>query len=182
LEDLLETFGKNTQVRLQERSIYSSYHVFTEIAKNNLFLNEKERKILDKQFSIFTSGQMREITTPDLIIYVRASPRTCYERMKKRDREEERNVHFSQLEAVHDAYEAWLNGPQYRIPCPVAIFNGEVEEDDLAPELLEIEEEIEMRRRIKQNRTEELKKYRQDMDMGVLRLSRPSSPKDWDQD
>ena len=71
---------------------------------------------------------------------------------------------------------------KYRIQCPVLIFNGEVEEDNLAPELLEIEEEIEMRRRIKQNRTEELKKYRQDMDMGVLRLSRPSSPKDWDQD
>jgi deoxyadenosine/deoxycytidine kinase len=169
LEDLAQTYELSKQVRLQERSFYSSHYVFTELAKSNLVLNGIEKKMLDKWFNVFTSGKLKELTTPDLIVYVRTTPNTCYERMRKRDRLEEANVSAGQIDKIHQQYESWLSGPEFRIPCPVYIFDGECEEEDLVSELIDLEMEIAMHRRRKEDKLKALANFGEEMNDDIFK-------------
>lgn len=45
---------------------------------------------------------------PDAIIYLRTDPDIAYERVKRRDRESERNVAYEYVRHIHDRYESFL--------------------------------------------------------------------------
>ena len=44
----------------------------------------------------------------DLIIYLRTSPEKAYQRIKKRNREEELNISYEYIQQLHDYHEEWL--------------------------------------------------------------------------
>ncbi len=60
---------------------------------------------------------------PDGFIYLRTSPEICYERLKKRAREEESIIAFDYLKLLHDKHEDWLvhkkNIAEYLMNTPV---------------------------------------------------------------
>ena len=41
-------------------------------------------------------------------IYLKTSPKLCYERMKKRNRSEEQQIPIEYFEAIHELHEEWL--------------------------------------------------------------------------
>ena len=47
--------------------------------------------------------------TPDLFVYLRTTPCVVAERVKRRDRSEERSVDLSYLENLHNLHESWVN-------------------------------------------------------------------------
>ena len=59
----------------------------------------------------------------DAYIYLRTSPEKSYERIKKRDREEETDISFEYIKEIHLKHEQWLNKQQRNI----LILDGDIE-------------------------------------------------------
>ncbi|XP_028297206.1 thymidine kinase 2, mitochondrial-like [Gouania willdenowi] len=92
-------------VRMLERSIYSARHIFVENLYRSGQMPHVDYVVLSEWFNWIISN----ICIPvDLIVYLQTSPHTCYQRLKKRSREEERVIPLEYLESIHCLYEDWL--------------------------------------------------------------------------
>lgn len=92
-------------VRMMERSIFSARFVFVE----NLFRSGKMPAVDHAVLSEWFDWISTNVSVPvDLIVYLRTSPETCYERLRRRSREEEKLVPLEYLESIHRLHEDWL--------------------------------------------------------------------------
>ncbi|XP_028665463.1 thymidine kinase 2, mitochondrial [Erpetoichthys calabaricus] len=105
--------------RMMERSIYSAKYMFVE----NLFRSGEMPEVDYTVLSEWFDWIVESIDIPlDLIVYLQTSPHTCFERLKRRCREEEKMIPIEYLEAIHELYEDWLiRKVSYKIPAPVLI-------------------------------------------------------------
>lgn len=109
-------------VKMLERSLYSTRYCFVENDYRSKTINGLEVSILNGWFDFLME---RENTALDLIIYLRANPEICYERIKKRSRKEECGVPFELIQSLHDLHEEWLiQGKKYKIPAPVLVLDA----------------------------------------------------------
>lgn len=92
-------------VHILERSVFSDRYCFAKNAHEIGYLNTLEWQLYQEWFSWLVDGMMPR---PDGFIYLRAEPRTCYERLQKRNRQEETGVALCYLEQLHQKHEAWL--------------------------------------------------------------------------
>jgi len=62
----------------------------------------------------------------DLIIYLRTDPEVAYQRIKARNRPEEKNVPFEYIKHLHELHESWLNVTKTDVPknTPVIIIDA----------------------------------------------------------
>ena len=91
-------------VHVFERSLDTTKHCFIKALLQTKAIKEVEKTILS-QFATFLK-QYTEL--PDLIIYIRTSPSTVYERIKQRGRSEERKVDQNYLTLLHSLHEKWI--------------------------------------------------------------------------
>ena len=57
-----------------------------------------------------------------ILVYLRASPDTCLERLQKRSRKEEASVPIEYLEDLHLLHEDWLiSQDKFPVPAPVLV-------------------------------------------------------------
>ncbi|KAK1330471.1 hypothetical protein QTO34_010660 [Cnephaeus nilssonii] len=62
----------------------------------------------------------------DLIVYLRTTPETCYQRLKMRCRDEEKVIPLEYLDAIHHLYEEWLiKGDLFPIVAPVLVIEAD---------------------------------------------------------
>ncbi|NWX03366.1 KITM kinase, partial [Caloenas nicobarica] len=62
----------------------------------------------------------------DLIVYLQTSPEVCFERLKRRCREEEKIIPLEYLEAIHQLYEEWLiKHTLFKVSCPVLVIGAD---------------------------------------------------------
>uniref|UniRef100_A0A8C9HFR4 Thymidine kinase 2 n=1 Tax=Piliocolobus tephrosceles TaxID=591936 RepID=A0A8C9HFR4_9PRIM len=62
----------------------------------------------------------------DLIVYLRTNPETCYQRLKRRCREEEKVIPLEYLEAIHHLHEEWLiKGSLFPVAAPVLVIEAD---------------------------------------------------------
>jgi len=77
------------RVILSERSLLSSRYVFAEALKDDGAMNDIEMKVYEALFK-----ENVEWMHPKKNIYLKTSPESCIERIRKRDREEERGINI----------------------------------------------------------------------------------------
>ena len=107
-------------IKIIERSIYSGRYIFTKMAYQDDNLTYDEYKEICDYFK----NIKKTVTVPDLIVYLRTDPKICYKRMKKRNREEEKNVSLEYLKKLHYYHEKLLINNQQLLPCPVIVLNS----------------------------------------------------------
>jgi deoxyadenosine/deoxycytidine kinase len=113
-----ELIDSNTaNILITERSQYESRHIFA-----NSLIDTFNRE----ELAIYTDFYNINNREPDLFVYVKTSPITCYQRMKNRGRTEEQNVPIEYLQSLHDNYEkTFQNNPKS------IVINGEDSADDV---------------------------------------------------
>jgi len=109
-------------IKVMERSIYSARYCFVENLYRNNILQNVEYEILKDWFELLTSNDSCHL---DLIIYLRAKPETCLERIKTRNRPEEQSITLDYLNKLHERHEEWLSSRTHTLTIPVLIIDAD---------------------------------------------------------
>ncbi|XP_026569961.1 thymidine kinase 2, mitochondrial [Pseudonaja textilis] len=122
-------------IRMMERSIYSAKYIFVENFYRSGKMPEVDYVILTEWFDWILKNMNVSV---DLIVYLQTSPGMCYQRLKRRCREEEKVIPMEYLKAIHQLYEDWLiNQTLFKVPSPVLVLQA----DDDLQEMMEKYEE-----------------------------------------
>jgi deoxyadenosine/deoxycytidine kinase len=113
---------KSNKINFIERSIYTDKNCFALICKEKGFINEIEWNLYNNWFKWLNNKFNVE---PSGYIYIRASPETCYERIKQRNRDEESNITLDYLKDLNRKHEDWLIKKEYNNSVPILILDGE---------------------------------------------------------
>ena len=93
------------EVQVLERSVYSDRYCFAKNCFEMGTMSTLEWQLYTEWFEWLVE---RYTVRPAGFIYLRTSPKVCYERLAKRARSEEAAVPLSYLQSLHDKHEAWL--------------------------------------------------------------------------
>lgn len=121
-------------IRFSERSIWTDKNIFSKNCYEMGLMNSVEKNTYDFWFEWLESKIKR---LPDGIIYLRACPEICLDRMKKRDRLEENTVSLDYLTKIHEKHEVWLNNTKYN-NVPIFIVENSVEPEESLKKVMEI--------------------------------------------
>lgn len=91
---------KSNVIVLMERSPYFIKNVFVEKAFEDKTINEDEYTNIHKLHKTTD-----ELWQPNAYIYLRSDPEMCYNRIKKRGRESEKNIKLEYIKRIHDLHE-----------------------------------------------------------------------------
>lgn len=91
---------KSNVIVLMERSPYFIKNVFVEKAFEDKTINEYEYINIHKLHKTTD-----ELWQPDAYIYLRSDPELCYNRIKKRGRESEKNIKLEYIKRIHELHE-----------------------------------------------------------------------------
>ncbi|XP_018608376.2 deoxyguanosine kinase, mitochondrial [Scleropages formosus] len=126
-----------TPVQVFERSVYSDRYIFALTLFELGSINATEWAVYQSWHSFLLEqfGQRLEL---EGIIYLKAPPQICLERLKRRDRDEEKGVKLDYLEKLHDQHENWLVNKSTelhfeqlkQVPVLVLDTSGNFEEDE----------------------------------------------------
>jgi deoxyadenosine/deoxycytidine kinase len=83
-----------------ERSPYFIKNVFVEKAFEDKTINEDEYNNIHKLHKTTD-----ELWQPNAYIYLRSDPEMCYNRIKKRGRESEKNIKLEYIKRIHELHE-----------------------------------------------------------------------------
>ncbi|XP_070616469.1 thymidine kinase 2, mitochondrial isoform X1 [Erythrolamprus reginae] len=122
-------------IRMMERSIHSAKYIFVENLYRSGKMPEVDYVILTEWFDWILKNMNMSV---DLIVYLQTSPSMCYQRLKRRCREEEKVIPMEYLETIHQLYEDWLiKQTLFKVPSPVLVLQA----DDDLQEMMEKYEE-----------------------------------------
>jgi len=115
-------------VRIIERSVWSDRYCFAKNCHESGQMNALEWKLYQEWFSWLMSNY---VALPKGFIYLQADPTVCYQRLKKRNRSEEKEVPIAYLQALHDKHERWLVSKEGIAPqladVPVLVIDANVD-------------------------------------------------------
>lgn len=130
---MLQNHMKQTTkaVRILERSLLSAHFCFNEILKSQEKLNKEEYDIL-QEWNRYIHENFS--VQPNLIVYLRTTPENVFERIKKRERSEERNIDLIYLQHLHELHEKWLIDEKIDFSCQILILDGNLNQDKIKVE------------------------------------------------
>ncbi|KAI7812702.1 deoxyguanosine kinase, mitochondrial isoform X1 [Triplophysa rosa] len=99
--------SRGTPVQVYERSVYSDRYIFALNMFELRCINSTEWAVYQDWHSFLVEQFGHQIQLEG-IIYLRASPQTCMERLGRRGRTEEQGVRLDYLEKLHTRHENWL--------------------------------------------------------------------------
>jgi deoxyadenosine/deoxycytidine kinase len=94
-------------IRFIERSVETDYNCFAKMCYEEGYMTDMEWNMY-KDWHSWLSDDYSDILKPHGIIYLQSSPKTCFERINKRNRNEESNIPLEYLQKVHTKHEKWL--------------------------------------------------------------------------
>ena len=89
-----------------DRSLGTDRNVFEKMLHDDNILDEVEHNMYNLWYDFYTKYVNNNFN--EIYIYLKCDPKTAYERIKKRGREEEKNISFEYLEKLHKYHEEWL--------------------------------------------------------------------------
>jgi deoxyadenosine/deoxycytidine kinase len=106
LKKLMDVIKNNTdnKIIITERSIETDRNVFAKMLYNDDLLSSIEWVTYNYWFDTF-----KELSTVSKIIYIKATPEKCLERIIKRNRVEEEGIKLDYLTKCHNYHTEWLN-------------------------------------------------------------------------
>jgi deoxyadenosine/deoxycytidine kinase len=122
-----------------ERSVYSDRYCFAKNAFDMGIMSNLEWTLYQEWFSWLVDSYTIK---PSGFIYLRADPKVCYERLVKRNRNEEKGVSLEYLTMLHDKHEQWLvqkfdiPGTMQEVPVLILDCNQDFESDATQQKLL----------------------------------------------
>ena len=120
-------------IKIMERSIHSAQACFVQNSLDNKTISLLEYEILQEWFNrIFKYWQIKL----DLVLYLRADPEICRERITKRSREGESGIPLEYLKQLHSLHEIWLNQNKLNLTTPVIQLNANGTPADVLNSLL----------------------------------------------
>jgi len=134
VRSLLNVSSK-AKLRISERSIYTDYHVFAKLAIENGNMNQLEKDIYESWFYDMEKS-FKHIVRPDAILYIRTVPKIAFERLKKRGRDEEKNVPLEYLTLISQKHDEMMD----TLPYPILTLNGNKEFETNSERMEEIVE------------------------------------------
>lgn len=139
VQAVLDAMKRKDAKKLQvlERSVYCDRFCFAKNCYESGTMTALEWQMYKDWFTWLVESYTQR---PDGFIYLKTEPKTCYDRMKKRDRNEERSVPFSYLELLNKKHEDWLidktetidyikNVPILILDCNIDFESNKVEQD-----------------------------------------------------
>ena len=93
------------QFDLFKNFIVSDYYIFKSLIFAQITLQKEEYKLYRKMFDLM----YKEITKPDLYVYLYQNTERLLENIKKRGREYEQNIQAAYLQKIHDGYKSFIN-------------------------------------------------------------------------
>jgi deoxyadenosine/deoxycytidine kinase len=102
-----------------ERSLEADKHIFAQMLHDDGLIDSVMYQIYEKYFAEY-EGQFHI----DGIVYVRAVPDVCFDRVCKRSREGENNIQLDYLKKCHEYHEKWLRTTT--IPCRTLDVNAKL--------------------------------------------------------
>ncbi len=131
---------QRTPVKLIERSIYSARYCFVENLYKSGLMPGVDYAVLSEWFDWITKNIEVGV---DLFVYLQASPETCQERIRARNRKEESSVPLEYLESLHELHEDWLvSQTDHKLPAPVLVLDADKELKELQLDFDHRREEI----------------------------------------
>ena len=110
-----------------ERSAFSGRYCFVRTLYETGGIEEVEFNCFDRWFKWLMKEKP---PTVDLIIYLRASPETCLQRLHSRDRSEDKTLLLPFIKSLDKYYEQWLGVPDNHVwhnNAPVLLLDGNVD-------------------------------------------------------
>ncbi|MCG1037279.1 2-amino-4-hydroxy-6-hydroxymethyldihydropteridine diphosphokinase [Polaribacter sargassicola] len=93
------------QFDLFKNFIISDYYIFKSLIFAQVTLQKEEYQLYRKMFDLM----YKEITKPDLYIYLYQNTERLLENIKKRGRKYEQNIEISYLKKIHNGYKSFIN-------------------------------------------------------------------------
>ncbi|RUS73553.1 hypothetical protein EGW08_018681 [Elysia chlorotica] len=127
-------------LKMLERSIYSTRHCFMENLRESQLIPSVDYSILKEYHKWIDHHEDIQV---DLIVYLRASPETCVQRMKKRNRSEEAGVPLEYLQTLHRLHDDWLlHGKRGELPAPVLVLDADKDLPELQEDIASYSHDI----------------------------------------
>ena len=102
---------------VQDRCVYEDAEIF----ERNLYLQGWMSSRDHACYQDLYEAMRVLLPPPDLVVYLRASPDTLFERIARRGRDYERDIRRSYLQQLNELYDAWATGfglcPVLSVPC-----------------------------------------------------------------
>jgi thymidylate kinase len=95
---------KSKTIILMERSPYFIKNVFVEKAYEDNTITKEEYKNM-----LTLHKRTDKLWEPDGLIYLRSNPENCFNRIKKRGRESEKNIKLEYIKRIHELHEEKYN-------------------------------------------------------------------------
>ncbi len=102
-----EAINSEYELIFLDRSLGTDKNVFEKMLYDDKVLSELEHKMYELWCDFY---QKNIHSGNECIIYLKCDPKTAFERIQKRGREEEKNITLEYLEKLHKYHEMWLNG------------------------------------------------------------------------
>ncbi|WP_334055889.1 2-amino-4-hydroxy-6-hydroxymethyldihydropteridine diphosphokinase [Polaribacter sp. P097] len=96
------------QLDLFKNFVVSDYYIFKSLIFAQITLQKDEYLLYRKMFDLM----YKEITKPDLYVYLYQNTTRLLENIKKRGREYEQNIEASYLQKIHDGYKSFISTQQ----------------------------------------------------------------------
>ncbi len=96
------------QLDLFKNFVVSDYYIFKSLIFAQITLQKEEYLLYRKMFDLM----YKEITKPDLYVYLYQNTERLLQNIKKRGRAYEQNIEASYLQKIHDGYKNFINTQQ----------------------------------------------------------------------